>query len=1013
MSEDPHQRLRAALEHASHLLPAQGPIGVFVHHNTLHAFEHLPFDEAVVSASGIFGTQPWLSEGRYRQCLREGRILPEDVEAVLRAEEGEEDPLLAGGRLRRLALRRLLLRHTLRRETGASLRWTLTEGELLQRYHPDVPEVERARQISTTRNWVARRIAAEDPPGRAHAPLSAFSAEERPIWEVTRIPLRPDNLLTLMEEEPEPLAVRSLWVVCTDRVATFPRSSPQVEPPHRHRDLLLPLSGGVDPDELVHPLLIRLCASFLDQGLSYWEMPDRERGFWASFRALYGRGGGPPDSWLGGLVRELARLGERTGEQIVLTMLEDLGVPDEEWEAYVSASLVALRGWAGMFRQLELRPDRAPVAAPPATLMDFLAVRLVLDRLAVLWVARHQVGFEGSLFDLRAWCAQRQPVVAPSILSRSFLLFQVAQLAGLTAGDVEALSAAELEGLLRAIEAFGELDRRRLLHLAYERRHRIGVLDALAGHHPPSRTPPALQVICCLDERNESLRRYLEEGSPDIETFGTLGFFGVAMYYQAVDDRRPLPLCPIVLKPQHVVEEVVVEEHQRSQARRELVRRQLGRLSATYTVGSRTLVRGGLLSVVLGIFAAIPLVARVLFPRLTARTTTLTQRRLPTRLALERTEDTPLEDGRLLGFSVEEMAQIVDKVLRELGLLRHFAPLVAIVGHGSGSLNNPHESAYDCGACGGGKGGPNARAFAMMANDPRVRMILRGSGFDFSDETQFIGAFHNTCNDSVTWYDEDLLPESHLGHLERLKLSFQEACRREAQERCRRFASAPLDLSPAAALRHVEERAEDLAQPRPELGHATNAVAILGRRWRTRGLFLDRRAFLASYDPEQDATGEVLSRLLAAVTPVGAGINLEYFFSHVDPTGYGCGSKLPHNLVGYLGIMDGPQSDLRTGLPWQMVEIHEPVRLLVVIDAPRATILEVARRQPMVLRLVQNRWIQLVAWEGSALYLYQDGSFVRHHPESLPLPVAGSSADWYRGRREHLPAATIEPRGAP
>src|SRR5690606_762027 len=105
------------------------------------------------------------------------------------------------------------------------------------------------------------------------------------------------------------------------------------------------------------------------------------------------------------------------------------------------------------------------------------------------------------------------------------------------------------------------------------------------------------------------------------------------------------------------------------------------------------------------------------------------------------------------------------------------------------------------------------------------------------------------------------------------------ACDRNAHERCRRFQSAPLGLTFSAARRHVEGRAEDLAQTRPELGHATNAIAIVGRRARTRGLFLDRRAFLTSYDPAtDDAEGTVLERVLQAVVPVCAGINLEYFF---------------------------------------------------------------------------------------------------------------------------------------
>src|SRR5207248_7048724 len=140
-------------------------------------------------------------------------------------------------------------------------------------------------------------------------------------------------------------------------------------------------------------------------------------------------------------------------------------------------------------------------------------------------------------------------------------------------------------------------------------------------------------------------------------------------------------------------------------------------------------------------------------------------------------------------------------------------------------------------------------------------------------------------------------------------------------------------------------RAEDLSQVRPEWGHATNALTVVGRRRRTRGLFLDRRAFLNSYDPTQDdADGTVLERILQAAVPVCAGISLEYYFSYVDNTGYGSGTKLPHNIASLLGVMDGAASDLRTGLRWQMVEMHEPVRQLFVIERTPETLRKVLSR---------------------------------------------------------------------
>jgi uncharacterized protein YbcC (UPF0753/DUF2309 family) len=435
-------------------------------------------------------------------------------------------------------------------------------------------------------------------------------------------------------------------------------------------------------------------------------------------------------------------------------------------------------------------------------------------------------------------------------------------------------------------------------------------------------------------------------------------------------------------------------------------------VAGSLSAGSRTLCRG-LFTTVAGAVAAIPLVARVAFPRLSARVTRaavgLSQRPIATRLDIDRHPEPGLVTDTHAGFEVAEMAAMVRRVLEDIGLTSRFARIVGVLGHGSSSRNNPHESAYDCGACGGGRGGPNARAFALMANDDRVRAVLAAEGLAIPATTRFVGGMLDTCADSVTWYDADLVPAASATDFERLREQCALTAAADAHERCRRFETAGFDITPAEALAHVEARSVDLAQVRPELGHATNAVCVIGRRWRTRGLFLDRRAFLVSYDPDTDADAAILTRTLAAVGPVGAGINLEYFFSTVDRTGYGAGTKLPHNITGLIGVMDGHASDLRTGLPWQMVEIHEPVRLLVVIDATPETILRAAGQVPAVLRMVTNRWIQLVSWDprSGELAVFRDGRFEPHVPDSAHVHVVPRSVDWYAGHRDHLAPARI------
>jgi uncharacterized protein YbcC (UPF0753/DUF2309 family) len=1005
---DTTQGLEEILHRAAHLLPAQGPIGVFIHHNTLHAFEHLPFDDAVRTGAQVFGCEPYLPENRYREELRRGRIHSAELGAVLRRDLAASADDVVLGTITRCDLRRAMLEHPLGTGDGPELDWYMAETDALRKARRDVSEMQRRHLVNGTRHWVMHRV------------RSALSRGARPPWiDALFARFRETRIEDWDDARWEAFTLSALWEACREGVRLAGPGPVESSPRIRHRDFLR-AAGGADSDLLVHEVLIRFCAAFLDQGIAHTALPGRDRGLFAAFLALHRGGGGVSAAWLRGLAAEIARLDRdrATALESISRSLARLGVGSAETEAYLSATLLALRGWAGMIHHVEQRPDRVHHAVPAGSLADFLAVRLLLDCMALPAAARDSLGYEGDLATMRADLARRIPSTQPAgDRQRAFLVFQLAQLLGWTPEQLSALEPAAWRTLFDEVEGFSELERRRVFHLAYEHRFRVQALDALAARpSPPVRPParPSFQAMFCIDEREESIRRHLEEVAPDAETFGAAGFFGVVMYYRGAAAADFIPLCPVVVRPQHWVSETVDRRLTAEAERRSSTRRRLGMALQSFHGGSRRIVSGAFLSATLGLAATVPLVARVMFPRLTARFRGFFGRFIAppplTRLVLERATPDPGPDEAGHGFLPAEMAAIAERLLRDVGLTARFSRLVFVFGHGSTSMNNPHESAHDCGACGGGQGGPNARAVAEMLNDPRIRARLAERGIAIPADTVFVGGMHNTANDNLTLQDVDRVPATHRAEFATAEKALHEAAVRNAHERARRFGSAPLGIAAPAAKRHMEGRCEDLSQVRPEWGHATNALCIVGRRDRTRGLFLDRRAFLVSYDPTQDdAEATILARILGAVVPVCSGINLEYYFSYVDSPGWGCGSKLPHNITGLLGVMDGAMSDLRTGLPWQMVEIHEPVRLLFVIETTPEALLRIMARNPVIERMVTRRWVQLASLDpaGGGIAVFRDGAFEPHGPVPGPLPAAASSREWYAGWREHLEFAEI------
>jgi uncharacterized protein YbcC (UPF0753/DUF2309 family) len=505
----------------------------------------------------------------------------------------------------------------------------------------------------------------------------------------------------------------------------------------------------------------------------------------------------------------------------------------------------------------------------------------------------------------------------------------------------------------------------------------------------------SFQALFCIDDRECSIRRHVEALDATCETFGTAGFFNVDAYFQPAMGKFTTKICPAPVTPKHLIKES----------------KDSLETSSDFHFGKHThgILAGWILTHTLGFISAIKLFLTVFRPKQSSTSVSPLRHMDPEASLTILHEGEFTEDGIQIGYTYKEMTDRLEGLLRSIGFTRNFGPLVYIIGHGSSSVNNTHYAGYDCGACCGRPGSVNARVMAFIANLKEVRERLSERGIDIPEKTRFVGVLHDTSRDEFSYFDYSELPESNLILFATHKILFSVALSANAKERSRRFEYTNSRRPAERVHEKVKLRTVSLFEPRPELNHATNALAIVGRRSLSKNVFLDRRSFLNSYDYQQDLEGKYLLSILNAVAPVCGGINLEYYFSRVDNHNLGAGTKLPHNVMGLIGVANGIEGDLRTGLPSQMIEVHEPMRLMVIVEHYPEVVMKTIKTNPATYEWFKNEWVRLAVIhpDREHIEVLEKENFVPYDPFSTQIPELIQSEHTFEKSLDNLPVSLL------
>lgn len=623
-----------------------------------------------------------------------------------------------------------------------------------------------------------------------------------------------------------------------------------------------------------------------------------------------------------------------------------------EWATHdLTPELAGLRGFAGQVAASPDTPHRAIPWAAEALGLSEVAAGTAFHRLMIdlggwaqharwlLWEAELAGGSDATATDL----------LAIRLIWEKALL---AQFHDVIADKWQQTVAAHATPLAPTPDQVIDV----ILQDAAERAHQrrlSGQLRRTSDTGTPNSDRPALQAAFCIDVRSEVFRRAMESLDPGIRTLGFAGFFGLKVAHRALGSDVVEAHLPVLLNadltscalatPAMEVDARITARASRAWGRF----RQAAVSSFAFVEAAGPLYLGKLVCDAVGVGCkdVAPDPPPVLTTALTA----------------------------------EAKAATAAAVLRAMSLSEGHARLIMLVGHGASVANNPYESAYQCGACGGHTGEVSARLLAALLNDQGTRMGLPAQGITLAADTLFLAALHDTTTDAVTIFEDTAAP-AHAEDVARARAWLARAGRLARSERALRL--------PGASANSLGGRARNWAEPRPEWGLAGCAAFIAAPREVTRSVDLGGRAFLHSYNWRQDTDFSTLELILTAPVVVASWISLQYLGSSVAPGYFGSGNKLIHNVVGGIGVVEGNGGTLRAGLPWQAVHdgvglAHEPLRLSVLIEAPQEAITSILARHDGIRALFDNGWLHLFALEaGSIAGRYKRG-LGWETPESL------------------------------